>query len=67
MLINGTLKDKIIMLLKNKDGLTDREITNAILGVNEPQQYVNQICRSLEGKGVLKRTNRKDRLLGTIT
>lgn len=59
-----TLKDKIVDYLKDKDGLTDREIANAILGVNEPQQAVNQACRALEGKGVTKRANRRDGLIG---
>ncbi|WP_339179334.1 helix-turn-helix domain-containing protein [Paenibacillus sp. FSL R5-0701] len=59
-----TLKDKIISYLKDKDGLTDREITNAILGVNEPQQAVNQICRALVSKGIIRRVNRRDGLIG---
>ncbi|WP_246310790.1 MarR family transcriptional regulator [Paenibacillus xylanilyticus] len=59
-----TLKDKIIGYLKDKDGLTDREIANGILGVNEPQQAVNQACRALEGKGLIKRGNRRDGLIG---
>ncbi|MBO2945645.1 winged helix-turn-helix domain-containing protein [Paenibacillus sp. F411] len=58
------LKDKIINYLKDKDGLTDREIAKAILGVNEPQQAVNQACRSLVSKGIIKRFNRKDGLIG---
>lgn len=49
-----TLKDKIINLLNDKEGLTDREIANAILGVNEPQQAVNQTCRTIVSKGVIK-------------
>lgn len=59
-----TLKDKIINYLKGKDGLTDREITNAILGVNEPQQAVNQVCRALVSRGIIKRVNRRDGLIG---
>ncbi|MCT2195991.1 MarR family transcriptional regulator [Paenibacillus sp. p3-SID1389] len=59
-----TLKDKIITLLNEKDGLTDREIANAILGVNEPQQAVNQTCRTLATKGIIKRKNRRDGLIG---
>ncbi|WP_025676901.1 MarR family transcriptional regulator [Paenibacillus massiliensis] len=59
-----TLKDKIISYLKDRNGLTDREIANAILGVNEPQQAVNQACRALEGKGLIIRTNRRDGLIG---
>lgn len=59
-----TLRDKIVNLLNEKDGMTDREITNAILGVNEPQQAVNQTCRTLVSKGIIKRTNRRDGLIG---
>lgn len=62
--MNGTLKDKIITLLKNQDGLTDRELTNAIIGENEPQQAVNQACRSLEKKQIIKRVRRNDGKLG---
>jgi hypothetical protein len=61
---NGTLKEKIITLLEDQDGLTDREITNAILGVSEPQQSVNQACRSLESKLIIRRIRRKDGKLG---
>lgn len=61
---NGTLKDKIITLLKNEEGLTDREITNIILGVSEPQQAVNQACRSLETKQIIKRIRRDDGKFG---
>lgn len=46
---NMTLKDRIITLLKNRDGLTDREITDALLGKNNPQQPVNQACRDVYG------------------
>ncbi|WP_231578339.1 MarR family transcriptional regulator [Paenibacillus sp. FSL H7-0357] len=59
-----TLKDKIMDLLIDKEGLTDREITNAILGVNEPQQAVNQVCRLLTSKGIIRRIIRRDGLIG---
>lgn len=52
------------MLLKDQDGLTDREITNLLLGVSEPQQSVNQACRSLESKQIIKRVQRFDGKLG---
>lgn len=51
-------------LLIDKEGLTDREITNAILGVNEPQQAVNQVCRLLTSKGIIRRIIRRDGLIG---
>ncbi|MEK5419512.1 MarR family transcriptional regulator [Paenibacillus sp. FSL L8-0708] len=59
-----TLKDKIMNLLIDKEGLTDREITNAILGVNEPQQAVNQVCRLMTSKGIIRRIIRRDGLIG---
>ncbi|MGG1940394.1 MarR family transcriptional regulator [Paenibacillus polymyxa] len=61
-----TLKEKIVNYLIEKDGLTDREIANVILGVNEPQQAVNQACRALVSKGIIKRVNRKDGLIGNF-
>lgn len=51
-------------LLIDKEGLTDREITNVILGVNEPQQAVNQVCRALTSKGIIRRIIRRDGLIG---
>ncbi|MBY3619563.1 MarR family transcriptional regulator [Acinetobacter sp. CUI P1] len=51
-------------LLIDKEGLTDREITNAILGVNEPQQAINQVCRLLTSKGIIRRIIRRDGLIG---
>lgn len=51
-------------LLIDKEGLTDREITNVILGVNEPQQAVNQVCRLLTSKGIIRRIIRRDGLIG---
>jgi len=59
-----TLKDKIVDLMKDRSGLTDREITDLLLGKGMPQQSVNQACRTLEAKGVIKRINRNDGLLG---
>jgi len=62
--VKVTLKDKIMDLLIDKEGLTDREITNVILGVNEPQQAVNQVCRLLTSKGIIRRIIRRDGLIG---
>lgn len=63
-MLKVSLKERIITYLQDKDGLTDREIANVVLGATEPQQAVNQVCRTLEGKGILKRMNRKDGLIG---
>lgn len=60
----STLKEKIIEVLKVSDGLTDRELTDKIMGHNQPQQSINQACRGMEGKKVLKRTYRGDGKIG---
>lgn len=59
-----TIPDRVIILLKKKPGLSDREITNIILGHNANQQYVNQTCRSLEVRGVISRRKRPDSRIG---
>jgi hypothetical protein len=51
-----TLKDEIITLLRQSDGLTDREIANVLSGEESLQQPVNQACRQLEKQGVLQRS-----------
>jgi len=58
------ISDHIIALLKDNDGLTDREITDSVIGTGEPQQYINQTCRLLESKGVLVRSKRTDGRIG---
>lgn len=59
-----TLKDEIREFLSNHPGMTDREITNFLRGRSSIQQPVNQACRELEQKGVLKRVYRDDGLIG---
>ncbi len=60
----GTLKNRIVELLAHEPGLSDREITNRLTGVGTPQQPVNQACRSLAEKGVIRRRKRSDGLIG---
>jgi hypothetical protein len=50
------LKEKIILELGKEDGLSDRDLTDKILGMNAPQQAFNQACRQLADKGIIKRT-----------
>jgi hypothetical protein len=52
-----TLKEKIVNLLKDQPGLTDREITNILFGKEYPQQSINQSCRNLEQKEIIVRNN----------
>lgn len=50
-----TLKDRILLLLNDFPGLTDREITNRLCGRSEIQQPINQACHLLERKGFILR------------
>lgn len=50
-----TLKEQILTALK--DGpMSDRELTDKLLGIRAPQQSINQTCRQLADKGIIKRT-----------
>ena len=59
-----TLEERIFATVRDKPGMTDREITNEVKGRSEPQQLVNQACRQLEALGVLERRRREDGLIG---
>jgi hypothetical protein len=60
----SSLKDRIIDLIKAAPGLTDREITDRLLGRVEGQQVVNQAARSLERSGQLIRRSNTDGKIG---
>ncbi|NOU80351.1 MarR family transcriptional regulator [Paenibacillus sp. LMG 31459] len=60
----NSLKDRIHALLLEQNGLTDREVTNILIGKNKNQQQVNQVCRSLEVKQIIKRIKRTDGKIG---
>jgi len=51
-----TLKEKVLIELE-KGAMSDRELTDRLLGVNAPQQSINQICRHLAEKGIIARTS----------
>ena len=59
-----SLGDEILAAVKDKPGMTDREITNKIRGVNADQQPINQKARSLAAQGDLIRKQRADGLIG---
>lgn len=59
-----SLGDDILAAVKDKPGMTDREITNKIKGVNADQQPINQKARSLAAQGDLIRKQRADGLIG---
>lgn len=50
-----TLQQRIIELLSKHNSLSDRQLTDRLLGSQQGQQTVNQICRKLEEAGVLQR------------
>ena len=52
-----TLAERIVELLKQNSGLSDRQITDRLLGVGKPQQPVNIACRNLEQRGIILRQN----------
>gem|GEM_PF-580258 len=55
-----TLKQRIITLLGASSGLTDREITNHLLGASAGQQSVNAVARELANRGIVSRRARSD-------
>lgn len=59
-----TLSNRIIELLRRQSGVSDREITDALVGTGAPQQPVNQACRHLETRGIILRRNRSDGRIG---
>lgn len=50
-----TLAERIVELLKQEPGLSDRQITDRLFGIGQPQQPVNILCRNLEKRGILLR------------
>ncbi|HEY59705.1 MAG TPA: MarR family transcriptional regulator [Anaerolineae bacterium] len=59
-----TRRERIINLLKEQPGLTDRQITDIIDGPNKPQQPVNFINHRLVNKNIILRQKRSDGLIG---
>lgn len=58
------LEDRILSLLQGSNGLTDRQLTDTLLGPGEGPQKVNAACHRLEGKGLVSRRPRPDRIIG---
>ena len=54
-MIHEPHRDKVLALIQNSPGLTDREIAERLDGKGTPQQETNQVCRSLENEGLLVR------------
>jgi ribosomal protein L21E len=51
----GKLEKKIMDALNERNGQTDRELTDRILGFGTPQQSINSECRYQKQKGTLTR------------
>jgi hypothetical protein len=60
----GTLKDRIVTLLRQTPGLTDREITDRLFGPGAAQQATNQAARALAAAGQIVRRARQDGKVG---
>lgn len=50
-----TLKERILAELENGP-MSDRELTDKLLGMTARQQSINQACRQLAEKGIIMRT-----------
>lgn len=55
---------EILDLVRNRPGISDRQITDHILGLGKPQQPVNGLCRNLAKNGALIRRARPDGIIG---
>ncbi len=51
-----TLKARVVDLLRVQGPLSDRELTDQLLGAQAGPQPINQACRQLEAEGVIVRT-----------
>ena len=58
------LRERILLALEQYPGVTDRELTDQILGRDVGQQAVNQAARALADAGRLVRRHRSDGKLG---
>jgi hypothetical protein len=59
-----SFSDKILAALAQFPGLTDRELTDRLKGRGDHPSHVNQECRLLERRGVLRRSQRPDGIIG---
>jgi hypothetical protein len=62
----ATLRERILAFVREHPGMTDREITDALLVPGAPQQSVNQTCRALEASHHLSRKPRGDGKIGNF-
>lgn len=62
----ATIRSLVIQQIWEEPGLSDREITDRVKSHKSPQQYINQVCRSLASEGLIERRLRQDGLLGNF-
>ncbi|MEA3325808.1 MAG: GIY-YIG nuclease family protein [Chloroflexota bacterium] len=60
----ATRRERILNLLRQNDGLTDREITDILEGHDAGPQYTNQLCHRMVGQNILFRRKRGDGRIG---
>lgn len=60
------LKERIRSTVDTRPGLTDRELTDVLLGPSAGQQAVNQAARALAASGLLVRSRRPDGRIGNF-
>lgn len=60
----ATRKQRILALLTENPGLTDRDLTDRIMGTSVGQQAVNQAARAMAALGQIIRRERPDGKLG---
>ncbi len=61
------LKERIIELLRENGSLSDREITDILVGKGAAQQPINQTCRDLESQGIIVRSKIDGRIKNFLT
>jgi hypothetical protein len=59
-----TLKEQVLNALFETPGLTDRELTDRLLGTDAGQQAINQTARSMAATGRILRRQRTDGKIG---
>ncbi len=57
-------KDTLLELIRQEPGLSDRQLTDRVLGQGEPPQAVNALCRQLVAEGLCVRQKRNDGIIG---
>lgn len=58
LVVEETLAEKIVGLVRRSPGLTEKQITKAVCGPEAYQQRVNPTCRKLIRRKILKRSGR---------